>query len=250
MKIKFLLNTKLLLFFVCILSAKSLFAAKLEIPKSLNSIDRRAALEVLGTGSQLRLMGDPYPLGGYWGIDLGVSRDAIPTSSLSELGTQTSLKKEVGIWSITLGKGLYYNVDAFLNFVPFGQEDQVSSFGGGLRWLFYEMSYRPIYFSLQGGANSASFQNLINFSNQSLEVLASMVQKDLTFYTGLGVIRSTGIFIGGVKGVTQDSTTQLEALSSERIILGVSYRWKDFYGAVQVDRAILANYALKAGYRF
>lgn len=224
--------------------------AKLELPKSLGDGDRRRAVEVLGASTQLRLMGDPYPLGGYSGVDIGVSRDSIPGAQLNELGTPVNNSGDYGLWAITLGKGLFYDIDVFLQFVPFSQQDQVTSFGGGGRWLFYEMTSYPAFFSLQATANSVSFQNLMNFSNQSLDLMASALQGDLTFFAGFGLMRSTGIFMGGPTGVTADGTTQLESVAKGRGLLGASYRWSDYYASVQVDRSTIENYSIKLGYRY
>lgn len=224
--------------------------AQIEVPRSLTESDRRKVLEVLGPSTQVRLMGDPYPLGGYSGIDVGVSRDSIPGARLNGLGTTAENKSDIGLYSIALGKGLYYNVDAFLVFVPFSQQERISSFGGGARWLFYEMDSYPAYFSFQASANSTSFQNKVNLSNQSFDFLASAIQSDFTFYVGFGFVRSTAIFQGGAGGVTADGTTKVTALTKGRGLLGASYRWSKYYASVQVDRSSDENYAVKLGYRY
>lgn len=224
--------------------------AELILPRALKAEDRRPVVEILGGGSQLKLAGDPYPLGGYWGIDIGVSRENIGVAGLKNLGSGTKEQGDVGVWAVTLGKGLYYDVDMFLQFVPFGQQERVSSFGGGGRWLFHEMASYPVYFSLQGGANSTSFQNLVNLTNQSVDLVASVARRDLTFYVGTGYMRSTGIFMGGAGGVTVSGNTEIESLSSGRVLGGLSYRWDKIYVAGQLDRAFETNYTLKAGYRF
>ena len=224
--------------------------ANLEIPKGIKAEDRRPALEILGGGSQLKLIGDPYPLGGYWGIDIGLSRETIGVSGLKTLGNGTGEQGDVGVWALTFGKGLYYDVDMFLQFVPFGQQERVSSFGGGARWLFYEMDSLPVFFSVQAGANSASFQNLINLSNQSADLIASFSRRDITFYAGAGYFRSTAIFLGGAGGVTVSGNTELESMLAGRVIAGLSYRWDNVYVAGQLDRSFDTNYSVKAGYRF
>ncbi len=229
--------------------------AELLLPRALKAEERRPAVEILGGGSQLKFAGDPYPLGGYLGIDVGITRDSVGVRDLGKLGSlaavpEASEQGDVGLWSLTLGKGLYYDVDVFVHFMPFGQGEQVSGFGGGARWLFHEMDRYPIFFSLQGGANSTSFQNLINFSNQSIDLLASYIRGDLSVYLGSGFMRSTGIFHGGAGGVTASGETEIESLSSGRMLGGISYRWDKFYVAGQLDRAFAGNYTVKAGYRF
>lgn len=224
--------------------------AALVLPRGIRAEDRRPVVEILGGGSQLKLAGDPYPLGGYWGIEVGLSRENIDLAGLRSLGSGTAEQGNFGITSVTLGKGLYYDVDMFLHFVPFGQEERVSSFGGGARWLFHELSSYPVFFSIQGGANSASFQNLVNLSNQSLDLLASFSFRDFAFYVGTGFIRSTGIFLGGAGGVTASGSTELESLVGTHAVGGLSYRWDSIYVAAQLDRVFATNYTLKAGYRF
>ncbi len=123
------------------------------------------------------------------------------------------------------------------------------------RWMFYEMKRAPIFYSFQFAVNSVSFQNLINFSNQNLDFLVSVANGNLTFFTGLGYLKSTGIFLGGVNGVAKGCTpspcsTETEYLSSGKMLVGVSYRFDKYYISTQVDKAIATNYSVKMGYRF
>lgn len=225
--------------------------ATLEIPKSLNSSDRKKVLEILGFSSASKILGNPYPLGGYSGIEIGYTTEVISTGEISRLGgrTQTS-QSETSFSTLTLGKGLYHNVDVYLQFSPFSQTEAISSFGGQLRWGFYQAEYLPAHLSLIISGNNTNFQNKINTATQGTDLVAGFSVQDLTLYTGIGMVRSIGTFVGGTNGVTSDGSTATEDMSTSHYLAGINIKFSKLFLALQLDRYAQSTYSAKLGTRF
>jgi len=240
----------LILFCILILSGKA--RAKLEFPKQLTHQDRTRVLEILGYGSALRVLQNPYPLGGYSGIEVGVSNEMIPTSDISHLGAKNTEQGETSYMQLHFAKGLYDNIDLMATFAPMGQNEQISSFGGGARWGFYEAEYFPVALSVQTTLNSSGFQDKVNVSTQTIDLIASINVSDMTLYAGGGRIRASGQFIGGASGITDQSNndTENEVLSSTRFLAGLSVKFSNTFFAIELDHTVDASYAAELGLRF
>ena len=65
--------------------------ASLVLPRNLNDAQRIETLEILGPSSAPKILGNPYPLGGYSGVELGYSVQILPTEKLSELFTKMGI---------------------------------------------------------------------------------------------------------------------------------------------------------------
>lgn len=224
--------------------------AKLELPTGLSLQERRTVLEILGFGSGPKVLGDPYPLGGYSGVEISLSNEVIPTTELASLGNQADLQGETSFLQLHFAKGLYYNFDVFVTFAPMGQSEQISSFGGGGRWGFFEAEYLPITLSIQAAANSTSFQNKVNVSTQALDLIASLNVEDTVLYFGGGRIRASGIFHGGAAAITDTGLVESETVSDTRLLAGMAVKFSTVFVALEVDRVVQPNYAVKAGFRF
>lgn len=225
-------------------------AAALELPKALGAEDRIRALQILGPGSAYKILGDPYPLGGYTGLELGLSYELMPTADLSSLGAGSPKSVDTSFMSLTFGKGLFRDVDLFLHFAPPGQWEQFTSFGAALRWGIYELPLLPIHFSLQVAGSSTGFANQINTTTQGVDLVSGWNFEDLVLYAGVGYVRSSGIFMGGPSGVTDTAETMTESISSAHSLAGLTIKYGQFFLALQMDRSTEASYSAKLGARF
>lgn len=232
-----------------LLFSSSAFAA-LPIPKSMTQLDRQNAVEVLGFGSGYKNLGDPYPLGGYSGYELGLSLEFLNTKEIATLGAGAPEQATTNYLVISMSKGLFYGIDFSLQFSPLGQVEKFSGFGGAMRWGFAELSARPIHFSLQISANSASYQELINTTTQSLDLITGYTSEAWSLYGGVGLIRTSGIFIGGTQGITDNQQTAIETVSGLQYFGGLSVNFGDYFLAVQSNQITQNNTALKLGARF
>jgi hypothetical protein len=204
----------------------------------------------LGFGSAGKILDDPYPLGGYSGVEIGVSTQFIPTEDLSNLGAGTEDKGELTYYSLSLGKGLFYNIDTFVYFTPSFQSEELQSFGGQLRWGFYEASFFPISFSAMIYAGGANFQNLINITTSGWDLIGTVNMEDLALYFGAGSIRANGTFIGGADGITASTNTEKRDITEDHTFFGVNIGISKAFIALQVDRYSDSVYSGKLGYRF
>lgn len=237
------------LFLILILSGSNAWAA-LPIPRGMTGVDRHKAAEILGFGTGYKVLGNPYPLGGYSGYEVGLSMDFIDTSVMADLGTKASEQATTSYFAVSLSKGLFYGIDFALQFSPLGQNERFSGFGGALRWGFAEMASQPVHFSLQATANSGNFQELINTTTQSFDFIAGYTRDAWSLYVGTGLIRTSALFIGGVNGVNFDQSTVTESIASVQTFGGLSVNWADYFLALQASRVVDSNYALKLGARF
>lgn len=113
--------------------------AALLIPQNMNSGDRQEALRIIGLGTAAKTLSDPYSLGGYSGLEFGLSVETVPTEELARLGNRlASSQADISIPKFTIGKGLYSNLDFFIHFIPYNQRTELSQYGGIIRWGFYE----------------------------------------------------------------------------------------------------------------
>ena len=203
-----------------------------------------------GFGTAIKSLTDPYPLGGYSGVEIGVANEIIPTTDMAGLGNKSKLQGETSYAQLSFAKGLYYNVDLFVDFVPMGQNEKVSGFGGGFRWGFFEAEYLPVTVSFQATANSTSFQNKINLTTQTLDLIASFNVEDVTLYAGVGPVRSWGVFMGGADGVTDSGNVENEMLSTTRMLAGLAVKFSKVFAALEINRTTEPSYAAKIGVRF
>jgi len=236
-------------FFIPILIAFNAWAS-LEIPNSMTTGDRKKVVEILGFSSAAKILGNPYPLGGYSGIEVGYTTEVISTGEMSRLGSKPSTQSETTFSTLTLGKGLYHNVDIFLQFTPFSQTEAITGFGGQLRWGFYQAEYLPAHLSLVISGNNTNFQNKINTTTQGTDLVAGFSVQDLTLYTGVGLVRSIGTFVGGAGGVTSDANTATEDLSTSHYLAGINVKFSKMFLAMQLDRYTQSTYSAKLGTRF
>lgn len=226
--------------------------ATLEIPRNLSQDDRIKATEILGLSSSTKLLGNPYPLGGFSGIEVGYSTEIIATSELSRLGNKTSSQGETSYQVFTIGKGLYNNIDLFFQFAPETQAEAIWGFGGQLRWGLFQAEYLPAYLTLVISANSTSFQNKINVVTQGTDLVAGFNVDDVTLYTGLGVVRAIGTFVGGGAefGVTDSGNTAQADVTEPHYLAGVNLKISKAFLAMEIDRYTQATYSAKLGVRF
>ena len=225
-------------------------SAKLAIPKNLVRSDRQILLETLGPSTTMKVLGDPYPLGGYMGLEFGVSNEIIASEGVSRLGARASQHSETSYTMFSFGKGLYNNFDFFIQFAPLGQSEEVSNYGGQMRWGFYQAEYLPTYLSLVISANSVNYQDLLTINSQAVDLINGFAVDDLSFYIGLGSIQSQGTFIGGAGGITSEGDTQQENLSTGHYLVGLNLKFQKAFLALQLDRTVQPTYSLKVGARF
>jgi hypothetical protein len=242
----------LLLFSIFIVSSQA--SARLELPKSMGRADRIKVVEILGLGSSQKITGNPFPLGGYSGVEVGLSTEILSTSEVGRLGLKSKEQAETNHMVFTMGKGLFNDFDVFLSFSPFSSEEEIRSFGAQLRWGLYQAEYLPAHLSLVASANSLNFQNIVNVISTGADLVAGFTVEDVTLFTGLGLARSSGQFVGQAGVVagsyTDTGETETERVEDSHYLAGINIRFSSLFLAFQLDRYTQATYSAKIGTRF
>lgn len=221
------------------------------IPKNLDQKDRETATKILGWGTASKLLADPFPLGGYSGLELGVSFISVPVDDLSRLGSKNvGPQDDFTFPKISVGKGLYNNIDSWVHFIPYSESTGLSEYGGIFRWCFIEAKFFPGTFSLVAHGNAANITNTFSSQTAGADLITGINIGRIGFYLGGGRIYSTARFIGGVTGVTdtlKDETVSVEGFHS---VLGASLKLQNLFAVVQIDLYTLPIFSTKFGFRF
>lgn len=226
------------------------FAAVVTLPKNLSRSDQKVALEILGFGSQAKLLSSPVPLGGKQGFEFGLSSEYIPVSDIGTLGSKSSTKGEFNFLNLSVGKGLPYNVDTFLQFTPIPQSDGAFGYGGHLRWGFLEFERFPAIMSFLVHGNGMNFSNVLATRTTGLDLVVTVAVDEASLYFGGGTMRSIGTFNGGTGGITASNETEEMDLSGAHAVFGLSFNFEKVFLALEVDRVVQSVYAGRLGYRF
>ena len=238
-----------LLFCLCSVTAFQAKAAT-AIPQNLSASDRTRVLQIIGYGSGAKILDDPYPLGGYSGVEIGLAVEIIPTEELASLGNTTNSHGNISYETLTFSKGLFYNVDVMVYFSPFVSGDPVSNYGGTLRWGFYEASFFPLTLTALVYAGGMNYGNELNVNTMGADLIATLNISHLALYVGGGQLQAQGTFIGGPDGVTDTGDTLKTNIRSTHTVAGLSFSLGQAFAAVELNHCTDANYSGKLGFRF
>lgn len=254
------------------LISMSSIANAFDIPKGLSESDRHEIIRTLGLNAATKMLDNPYPLGGFSGFEVGLSTEFIDIRDIRRLGCQigqpgcqnTSYSDE-SEWRysrLTIGKGLYEDIDMFFHFLtPMGGTN-VSDYGGALRWSFYQARFLPINVALIGHFDQLNYRDTFTNRNIGAEIMVGVNVDNFALYFGGGSIQAAGTFTGkdanGVCGpgctvndsVDPDSHTVTDHVNTTHTVVGLSLHYDNLFGAAEVDRYQDAVYSLKVGMRF
>jgi hypothetical protein len=246
-----------------------------EIPKGLTESDRREVVRTLGLNSASKALDNPYPLGGYSGFEIGFSVEFVNVRDLRKLGcapgspgcanTGYSNETEWRYSRVTIGKGLYNDVDVFFSFMPPTGGVNASDYGGQIRWSFYQAKFLPINFSLTLHGNQLNFNDTYMHRNLGAELLTGVNVDNFALYFGGGYIEARGLFVGAdTSGVCNEDCTAdpsdpalngstrtiTHRLREAHTVIGFSVHYENLFAAAEVDRYQDAVYGIKVGVRF
>lgn len=239
--------------FIFAFSSIGFKANALDMPTGLKLNELDDVARILGFNTSTKFLSNPYPLGGYLGLEVGVTLEIVNTEELALLGNKDTNDKELRFSRISIGKGLYNNVDAFLHFVPYSTSNQISDFGGLFKWGFYEGSYLPFSASLLISLNTINIQD--NYLNKSLgsDLMFGVNVNQFALYFGGGYLRASSKFTNAILDVSvpkdSDNTFE-ETYTSSHSFVGVQFDFFGMFVAGQIDRYQDPVYSLKLGTRF
>lgn len=250
--------------------------AVFQIPQGLSESDRREIIRTLGLNAATKMLDNPYPLGGYSGFEVGLSVEFIDIRDIRRLGcapgtagcgnTAYSDATEWRYSRLTIGKGLYDDVDVFFHFIPPLGGVHISDYGGAVRWSFYQARFLPINIAVIGHFDQLNYSDTFVNTNLGAELMVGVNVDNFALYFGGGLIQASGTFIGSVSGnctsctVTDPTTpyttldnasnTVTEKLTATHTVVGLSVHYDDLFAAAEVDRYQDAVYSMKVGLRF
>lgn len=255
---------------LCLILAGPL-ANAFDIPKGLNETDRLEIVRTLGLNSATKMLNNPYPLGGYSGFEVGYSLEYVNIRDIRRLGctpgsagcaaTKYSDETEWRYSRLTLGKGLYNDIDVFFHFIPPMGGVHVSDYGGALRWSFFQARFLPINISAIAHFDQLNYGNDFLNRNIGAEIMVGINVDNFAVYFGGGQIQATGTFIGGNacenctvnsgdSGLNPETNTATTRVIATHTVVGLSLHYENLFAAAEVDRYQDAVYSLKTGLRF
>jgi len=217
--------------------------------KNLNFNERAHVVRTLGFGGTPKSLTSPLPLGGDLGLEFGISYDFISTSNLRRLGDRQGLGDEVSIPALSIGKGLFSNIDFFFQFSPLPSDQKINHYAGLLRWAFYDIKTLPIKVSLNFSAGVSVFDDFLSLRSTVVDVLTSYYLDNLSLYFGVGYIRSSGYFYGGSDSLADDLQTHLHEDTETRSFVGLDYDINPYFFTFEINRFTDTVFALKLGLR-
>ncbi len=238
--------------FIFFISFFSLIAnCNIEIPVHLSTRDLHVILQNIGPATASRVLSSPYPLGGNEGLEIGLTRQDLDLSILSNLGNKTKIQNSnFSFPTLTLGKGLYYDLDVFISLIPFAQSSSLSHFSTQIRSKHWKSPHSPFIISSIWHAGYTTLQNAINFQNYGFDILGTFIFQKTCMYFGVGTLFSNGRFIGGAEGITASLQTETVTSTQAHRVLGLDYRINEYFIALQTDSYDKKFYSIKIGYRF
>jgi hypothetical protein len=205
----------------------------------------------VGFGTSGKILSDPYPLGGYQGFEISASFESIPTDDLSRLGSKlTTSQTEAVLPKFTVGKGLYNDVDVYVSFTPYNREDQLSQFGGSIRWGFHQASLLPIASSIVTHFTSGNISNQLSIQTYGLDFISGISVGSVSLYAGAGFLETRGHFLGGPAGVTVSKALETDTVNGLHSAIGAHLRISSFFASAQIDRYEEPVISGKIGVRF
>ncbi|HMN67622.1 MAG TPA: hypothetical protein PKC28_03705 [Bdellovibrionales bacterium] len=260
---------RLLLF---LLAPLTVFA--FEIPKGLDAEDRKEVVRTLGLSTAFKSLANPYPLGGYPGVEVGVSLEYVNVRDVRRLGctpgtvgcanTRISDETEWRYSRFTVGKGLYDDIDISFSYMPPIGGVNATDYGGAVRWSFFQAQFLPINLSAIAHYNQMNFDDVFSNRNVGIEGMVGVNVDGFSLYFGGGMIEAKGTFIGRdtsggcgpdctaeePESNMSDTRTVTSRVRETHTIVGLSLHYENLFAAAQVDRYRDAVYSMKLGLRF
>ena len=229
----------------------------LELPKGLDHESRIEVVRLVGLGTSSKILSNPFPLGGFSGLEVGVSLELVNVADLSRLGEGTSKdEREFRYPRISFGKGLYKDVDIFFHFVPFSEDSKMSEYGGLVRWSFYQTRFLPINLSLLLHGSILNMNDSLVTQTLGSELITGISVNNFSLYFGGGFLSSSAEFTAqGPDGIVIDSDLPGRRGTIEEIVreshnfVGITLHLFDLFVAAQIDRYREPVFSLKLGLR-
>ena len=140
--------------------------------------------------------------------------------------------------------------DIFLHFTPYNRQDELSHFGGILRWGFYQATFLPLNASAVFHLNNSNIGNDLTTRSYGVDIVGGINVDNVALFAGIGVLEATGTFVGGVSGITDSLRLETETVNGLHTIVGANIHFSKFFLSMQIDRYTLPVFSGKLGLRY
>jgi hypothetical protein len=225
----------------------------INIPTQLKANELSDVVQILGYDTSSKFLSNPYPLGGYSGFEVGVDSEFINSADLSKLGAGTTKQSSFQYNRVSIGKGLYNNIDGFVHFVPFSSSNEISEYGGILKWNFYQAKYLPISLSALTHVSTINIQD--SFINETIgwDLMSGINLNRLALYFGVGDLKARSTFTQNILDasiILNGDKTYIVHSSQAHSYVGLNIEIASLFLAAQIDRYEQPVYSVKIGFRF
>jgi hypothetical protein len=219
----------------------------LSIPSGLTDGEQELVLQILGFGTSFRPVDNPYPLGGYSGVEVGLGLSNISTGDIGYFGNKSAVDRNVLYPQVSLGKGIFDSIDLFFNVSPYNENTGIGLYSGAVRWGFFQATFVPACFSLLVHGTHTNFNNLFISQAYGVDLISGVNVDPFSFYVGAGTLYGMAQFD---QSITVDHTKTNHVGRSFHTILGVNIALNEIFLAVEVDSYSSTVATGKVGVRF
>ncbi len=219
----------------------------LSIPSGLTDGEQELVLQIIGFGTSFRPINNPYPLGGYSGVELGLSVESMLTGDIGYFGRTSEVNRTTIYPRFSIGKGIFDSVDLFFSFLPYGESTGIGIYSGALRWAFFQATFVPACFSLLVSATNTNVNNVFISQTEGVDLISGVNVDPFSFYVGAGTLYGQAQFD---QAITADIRTSNQVGRSFHTIIGVNLALSELFSALEVDNYNTTTVSLKIGSRF
>ena len=233
------------IFILAILLTTTPLYGKIEFPDfTSDEIDR--ITKTLSPAVTPNPLSSLIPLGGYSGLELGLSVSLVDISPIPSLEKSLN-EKEFYFPRITLGKGLFHDVDIFLSITPNVTRYTLSDYAASIRWSFLELSHYDLNFSVIPYFSSLELNHELFLKNQGVGIYMNWHRDFFDIY--FGIKQNQG------KTTFQLKTSELDVKKqgiSKKLLpsLGLVLHKLPFFLSFHANKLEEIQYSLKIGLRF
>ncbi|MFK8138299.1 MAG: hypothetical protein AB8E15_08070 [Bdellovibrionales bacterium] len=224
---------------------------------NLSGDDFKEIIKSLVSGASMKSVSNPYPLGGYTGLQLGMQIENLNTKGLGDLGDATGDNNDINLNVITVGKGLYNNVDIFLAMSPFSSSKGTSLYGGSIRWAFFESEDLPISASITAHSVNVNYDSTVIGESSGIRASIGLSFESSSVYFSAGSLSSKAKFVGGIgavssssSGVTASDFEEREELAEFETSFGGVWEFGSYYTGLELKKTSVSTYTGSIGLRF
>ena len=225
--------------------------------------DLNEVTQTLGYETSTKFLSDPYPLGGYSGLEVGVATEFINATDLSRLGTGNGNETNFEFTGVSIGKGLFDNLDVFVDFVPFSNANDISKYGAMVKWTFFEAQGLPLSTSILAHFDTINIDD--EFNNQTLgdDLMEGINLQKFAIYFGGGILYGTSKFMYNILDLSDPANSAAvpsanpsdpdgyltQKSQRDHTFIGVEVNFHPIFLAAQIDNYAQTVYSFKIGYR-